>query len=219
MRKLLLIAPILCLAVACTTTPSGNSGVPGQVLIPLASGNYWIYVDSTFNDTTGAFETLYLDTVTLNGQTQQYSSADGNVVFYGVSDSLGWFGTGGYLGVDPSNTVIYGADSAGAQPYIFFETANADGVDLGSSTDYTNAACPVTYTLYGFVSTTKIGGFTSLQNTQVTTNCNGAITEQINTYVDPGIGVTRIVDYETATGGTSPQLSFTQTLQSYNITQ
>jgi hypothetical protein len=187
--------------------------------VPLATGNSWVYTDSVFNvNSGGAFDSAYVDSVGINAQTTSLQGPNGNVVFYGLNDPIGWFGSS-LLGVDPSNTVVYGLDSVtSTNAFVFFETATADGVILGSDVDNTtNPSCPVTYTLYGYATTTSINGHTCLKNVQTTVNCSNITTETINTYVAPGVGVVRIEDYETDSTGSTLSKSFTQTLKSYTV--
>ena len=218
MRKLISIVSLVIVAASCTPSTHYNSGTPSQPLIPLTSGNSWVYNDSNFNsNNAGIFDSTWIDSVTLNGQTTELSGPNGNVVFYGVNDASGWFGNS-YLGVDPSNTVVYGLDSVNSPAYIFFGTSSTDNAILGSDEDnVTNPTCPVTYTLYGFATSVTVNGHTCLRNIQQTTNCNGLIEEQINTYIAPGVGVVRIEDYEIDSTSSHLNLSFTQTLKSYTV--
>ena len=218
MRKLIFVLSLVIVAASCTPSTHYNSGTPSQPLIPLTSGNSWVYNDSNFNsNNAGIFDSTWVDSVILNGQTTTLSGPNGDVVFYGVNDASGWFGNS-YLGVDPSNTVVYGLDSVNSPAYIFFGTSGSDNAVLGSNEDNTtNPTCPTTYTLYGFATSVTINGHTCLRNVQQTTNCNGLIEEQINTYIAPGVGVVRIEDYEIDSTSSHLNLSYTQTLKSYTV--
>jgi hypothetical protein len=217
MQKLLVGLSMVLLIVSCTTNNGSQStGVPTQTLMPLQAGNSWIYVDSLFSDA-GTYDTAYSDTVVINSLTTSFSDPDETVSFFGISDPNGWFGTGTYMGVDQNNTVLYQLDSTGQTPDVFFETATTNGSLLGQGSGLTYTSCPVTYNLYGFTTPVVIGGRSCLENTEVTINCNGANVENINTYLDPGIGVVRIEDYELDSAGTSININFTQTLQSYTF--
>jgi hypothetical protein len=217
MRKLILIATIALVAVSCTSNNHTNTGVPSQPLIPLATGYYWVYVDSVFNqDQGGAFDSVYLDTMTVNSNILELNGQNGPVTFYGVTDPNGWFGNS-YLAVDPSNTEAYGLDSANGSPYTFFGTSTVDDALLGQSIDNTNPSCPTTYALYGWASAFTVDTTQCLKNVQEAINCNSVILEQINTYIAPGRGVIRIEDYEQDSLGTNLNKSFTMTLKSYNL--
>ncbi|TDX01182.1 hypothetical protein [Dinghuibacter silviterrae] len=217
MRKLIFVLPLL-IAAACTPSSHYNTGTPSQPLIPLTSGNSWIYVDSVFNNNNGgAFDTAWTDSVSLTGQTAEFTGPNGTVEFYQLNDPTGWFGSS-YLGVDPSNTVVYGLDSLNANAYVYFGTATQDGEVLGSSEDNTtNPSCPITYDLYGFATSVVVNGHTCLRNVETALNCNNFTVEQINTYIAPGVGVVRIEDYESDSTLTHTNLSFTQTLKSYTV--
>ena len=208
---------LVLLAVSCTPSSNYNTGVPSQPLMPLASGDQWIYLDSVFNnDNGGALDTIYIDTMVINSQTLAYNGPNGNITFYGVTDPNGWWGDTSYIGLDPSNTVLYGVDGQSGSPYAFFGTSSADGVVLGQSTDYTtNPNCPTQYSLIGYATPVKVGSYTCLWNQQNAVNCNNFTVETINTYVDPGVGVVRIVDFESDSTGANLNLSFSMTLQSY----
>lgn len=221
MRKLFFILPLFVVAAACTPKSSYNSGTPSQPLVPVVPGNYWIYQDSVFNQNNlGVFENTYRDSMYVTSTSAELTGTNGVVVFYQLADTGGWFGDS-FMGLDPSNTVLYGLDSLNGTAYIEFGTSSQDGASLGSDVDNTtNPACPVTYTLYGYATTTVINGHTCLKNVQTTVNCNTFTLEQINTYVAPGVGVVRIEDYEADSTLTHLNLSFTQTLTAtYNVQQ
>jgi hypothetical protein len=209
---------MIVLAVSCTHNTATNTGVPSLPLIPLTAGNVWIYTDSIFNNQSGGtLDSVYTDSVVVNSQTADFSSQNGQIVFYGVTDPNGWFGNS-YLGVDPTNTAAYGLDSLNGTPYTFFATSTVDQALLGQSTDYTDYPnCPETYSLYGYATTTTIGGHTCLQNIQTTVNCSNLLLEQINTYLAPGVGIVRIADYESDSTGANLNRSFSMTLQSYTL--
>jgi hypothetical protein len=190
MKKSLLFLVVPILAISCAKMNSGYTSAPGPSLWPLKAGNSWIYQDSLFTDT--AFTSAYLDTATITAQTQtdQYGT-----IYYGISEYNGWFGTGGYVAVDPYNTTIYEVDSLNKSPYIFFETAQYDGQFLGSGYDFSDINCTKKLSQYGLVTTTSINGFNCLKNIEYTVDCNNITTEAVVTYVSPGVGVVRMEDY------------------------
>jgi hypothetical protein len=212
---------ILLIAAFVSCSPSHNNlntGVPTLPLIPLAEGNTWIYTDTIF---ASAGDTIYQDTVSINGNAIEFSSQNGNVPFYGVTetDTTGIFSGGQYLGLDPSNTAIYQYDSVfSSQPYVYFATANADGTNLGtgSQQDPVTPSCTDLITQYGYVSTTVINGHTCLKNILYVTNCSNTQTEADVIYIDPGIGLVRFENYELNGSGTLA-LVFSQTLASDNL--
>lgn len=229
MRKLSVfcfILAVVAFASSCSTNPGKvNTGVPSQPLIPLQTGYQWIYVDTLFSTTTaGAVDTVYADTLTVNNQELEFGSSNGNVTFYGVteSDTGGIFGVGNYIGLDPSNTAIYEYDTAavyGGQPYVYFETASADGTFLGqgSQTDPNNPSCTDALNQYGYITPTTIAGKSCLKNVIIATNCSGQTVEQDIIYIDPGIGLVRFEDWTLNSAGTSLVLDFSQTLVSDNL--
>lgn len=213
MKKFLLFLSVIILAISCTKLSSGYSGNPGPLLWPLKAGDVWVYQDSLFTDT--AFTSANLDTATINTQTatDQYGTT-----YYGISEPNGWFGTGGYVAVDPSNTTIYELDSLSNSPYIFFQTVQQDGQFIGSGYDFSDPTCVKQSSQYGIATTTSINGYSCLENIEYTVDCNNITKEAVVTYVSPGVGVVRMEDYMAdSTRNNTLFLDYSQTLQSQKI--
>jgi hypothetical protein len=223
--KVLLTSSIIlaCIVImSCNKNSSGpNAGAGANSLFPLTQGNTWYYQDSAFTaDTTSVvLNTAYADTMTVtkNTFTDNYGT-----VYLEMNDTYGWF-DGSYIAVDPSNDAIYEADSIGGlSPYTAFAVAQSDGqVIQQNSGQYNpnNSACPLTSTLYGFVTPTTINGFSCISNVLLTTDCNSVPLEQIITYDCPGTGIVRIEDDEADSTSTGVTLykNYTQTLTSATI--
>lgn len=215
----MMIMPLFLAAAACSTKSNFSTGVPSQPLIPLTPGNSWVYLDSSFdNNNGGVFDKTWQGTMTVGSTTTSLQGSNGGeVVFYQVSDTAGWF-LNTFLAVDPTNTAVYGLDSASGGAYVLFGTSTTDGAELGQSVDTAGTnGCSLTYTLYGWSSSVVINGHTCLHNVQTTVNCNNFTTEQINTYIAPGVGVVRIEDYESDSTKTHLNKSYTQTLSTYTV--
>jgi hypothetical protein len=217
--SMLLLGAILTFSCHKITSPNNsNPGNSATALWPLGYGNVWYYNDSSFSDTSAVITTPtahYLDTISVITQGEN----SGGLYFYGLNNPNGWFGTGSYIAVDPTNTSVYEWDSLSGEPYYtFFETASQDGTYLGSGTDYTtNPACPITSTQYGFASTTTIGAYTCQANIIYTVNCNNVTIETTAYYLAPGVGPVRIEDYALDTATNQMYLDYSQTLTSYNL--
>ncbi len=210
MRKLLLFAVVVTGAFSCS---KNAQNAISATLWPIKPGNTWIYKDSVFSDT--ALTTSYLDTAYIGSA--KVTDASG-LHYYDVHDSLGWFGTGGYVGVDPTNSTIYEWDNQSASPYIFFQTAQVDGQQVGYGTDYSNAACPLQFISYGFVTPTMINGYSCLKNIEYTVDCNNITKEAIVTLVSPGTGVVRMEDWlADSTQNNALYMDYSQTLQSAKL--
>jgi len=220
--KVLLTSSIIlaCIIVlSCNKNSSGpNPGAGPNSLFPLTQGSMWYYNDSSFNaDST--LSSYWIDSmgVTKNTVVDQYGT-----VYLEVSDANGWF-TGSYIAVDPSNDAFYEIDTGQVQAYTAFAVPSADGQIIQQSTgEYNpnNIACPLTSTLYGFVTPVTINTFTQcLTNILLTTDCNNVSLETIYTYDQPGIGVVRIEDDEadSTTSGVTLYKQYSQTLTSANI--
>jgi len=200
---------------ACTKTSTNSNNINSSTsLLPLKAGNYWIYQDSSF-DASGNLQVSAHDSTFINKNTTSVSG----VTFYGITDSIGWFGTGGYVTVDPSNTYLYGLDSLNAPNYLFFALAPGDGYLIGSSTDYSNPACLGTYALYGFASTYKVNGYTCYRSYGYYKDCNNNILNAYIYYVCPGVGIVRIEDYlaNPNVNTNTLYMDYSQTLQSYKL--
>lgn len=193
------------------TTTSGSTGS----IWPLKAGNSFVYQDSVFNSD-GSVAEYYSDSAYINSVT---ASRNG-IAFFGINDSLGWFGTGSLLAVDPSNTLIYGLDSLNeSSPYLVFSLAPADGYLLGSEQDFSNPSCIGVDALYGFISTYSVAGYTCYKNIEYEKDCNGNIIYTTVTYISPGAGIVRIEEYSVVPGSTTNALylDYSQTLKSVTL--
>ncbi len=218
-KKLAFLIPVLVIALwSCTKTSTTAPVNPGSSssIWPLKAGNSFIYQDTVFNADGSAAE-FYTDSAYVNTQTTSRSG----VTFYGFTDSLGWFGTGGFLAIDPANTAIYGLDSANevSSPYLVFAIAPADGYLLASNQDFSNPNCIGFDASYGFTSTYNVAGYSCYKNIEYIRDCNGNITYTTVTYVSPGAGIVRVEEYSVVPGSTSNALylDYSQTLQSLHL--
>jgi hypothetical protein len=213
MLKLLLGSFLVISVLTISCSKNANTTNPETLktsLWPLKFGNSWVYVDSTFSDS--SFTGAYPDTALVLRQT--LTDAYGSIYFE-VSDPYGWFGTGGYFSVDPTNTTINAYDSVSNSNYLFFQIASQDGTLIGSGSDFTNPTCPVQESQYGFLSTTNIAGYSCFKNIAYNNNCNGVTEETIIIYMAPGAGVVRIEDYVAdSTKNNALYLQYSQTLVS-----
>ncbi|GGA92316.1 hypothetical protein [Puia dinghuensis] len=192
----ILIAVVSVLAVACHKNSSGPSaGYGPNSLFPLTAGDTWYYTDSSFNDT--AFAGAYKDTMVATKNTYQDPST--GTIFLGVNNPNGWF-VGSYIAVDPANTAVYEVDSPAFSPYTFFQTVSQDG-QVGTGSDYSNPTCVVTSVQYGYANPVSVYGYQCYRNAEVITDCHSITLEEVDTYLSPGVGVVRIVDYKTDTVG------------------
>jgi hypothetical protein len=200
------------LVFSCSKHSTGpNPGSGANSLFPLVQGSAWYYADSAFTDST--VTAAYLDTMTV---TKATTTDNTGTVYVELNDPYGWF-DGSYISVDPSNDAIYEVDSPYFQPYTFFAVAQSDGQIIGTGTDFTNPACPLYTTQYGWTTPVTVGTFQNcLENLEVTIDCNNNPQEQIVSFVAEGTGVVRIVHYlpDSATGPLHEDYS--QTLQSYS---
>jgi hypothetical protein len=213
MKKLLLFLSIFILATSCSKPkPVYNTGNGQPILWPLRAGGEWIYQDSVFADS--GLQSSNLDTalITIQTETDQYGT-----IYYGISEPSGWFGTGGFVAVDASNTTIYEVDSANNSPYLFFQAVEQDGQFIGSGYDYSDASCTKQASQYGYVTPTIINGFSCLKNIEYTVDCNNVTKEEVVTYVSPGVGVVRMEDYMAdSIRNNALFMDYSQTLQSHN---
>jgi hypothetical protein len=206
-----LIISVIC--ISCSKSNNPNPEASKTSLWPLKYGNSWTYTDSVFSDS--SLSTAYSDTAIVL-KTPITDNA-GNV-YLEVYNPNGWFGSGSYFSVDPSNTFINGYDSASGSAYLFFQIAGQDGTLVGNGTDFSNPTCPVTDNQYGFASTTTIKGYNCYKNIEINTNCNGVALETTVTYVAQGVGVVRIEDYVAdSTKNNAIYLDYSQTLDSATI--
>jgi len=215
MKKVIFCIIIAAAAFSCTKNPTLVSpGSSASSLWPLKAGNTWVYQDSVLNPT-GPAALIYADTISVTNKT--YNDPSG-ITFYGIQDNTyGFFASGNYIAVDPSNTAIYMMDSLSSSPYVFFATSNQDGALLGSANDFSNPLCVGLFSQYGFVTPTTINGYSCLKNIEYNTDCNNATKEVIVTYVSAGVGVVRMEDYEQNPATNSLYLDYSQTLQSYKL--
>jgi hypothetical protein len=215
-RLLLLSFAVLIVSIigqSCAKSNTTNPETLKTSLWPLKFGNTWVYTDSLFSDS--ALTTTYLDTAVILHQ--NFADPTG-LLYFEISDPNGWFGTGNYLAVDPSNTMIYDYDSVNAGTYLLFGIPNQDGTIVGSGTDFTNPTCPLQENIYGFVSTVNVDGYTCYQNIEYNTDCHGVVQETIIIYVAVGAGVVRIEDYLANPNNNNTQyLQYSQTLVSEGL--
>jgi hypothetical protein len=193
-----LIGLVTVIAISCSKHSSGPSaGYGPNSLFPTTNGDTWYFEDSAFNDT--ALITAYPDTMVATKN--PYTDPTTGLVFLEMNNPYGWF-DGSYIAVDPTNDIVYEADSiSGYQSYIFFALVTADGPIGPSSVDYSNPACPITYTQYGYAAELQEYGYPCYENTELVQDCHSIILEQTNSWVSPGVGVVRIEDYLTDTVG------------------
>jgi hypothetical protein len=204
---------ISIIGISCSKPNVTNPETTKTSLWPLKFGNTWIYTDSVFTDS--SLTAAYPDTAVILKNT--LNDGAGNIYFE-LSNPNGWFGSGSYFSVDPSNTIINGFDSASNSSYLFFQIANQDGTLVGSGNDFTNPACPVQENQYGFLSTTTVKGYGCYKNIEINSNCNGVTLETIVSYVAPGVGVVRIEDYVAdSTKNNALYMDYSQTLNSLTI--
>jgi hypothetical protein len=200
------------LVISCSKHSSGpNPGSGAQSLFPLVQGSIWYYADSAFSDS--VVTAAYLDTMTVTKNTYQDQTG---TTYLELNDPYGWF-DGSYISVDPSNDAIYEVDSPYFSPYTFFAVAQQDGQTIGTGTDFTNPACPLYTTQYGWVTPVNINGFSCLENLEYTTDCNNNPQEEIVSYVSEGTGLVRIVHYLPDSTAGPLYEDYSQTLQSATI--
>jgi hypothetical protein len=206
MQKLsMLLLLVILIAASCSKNSTNNNG---PILWPLKAGNTWVYQDSVFSST--GLDSVYLDTATFTSKTL----TDANGVYYAnIQEPNGWFGTGGYIGVDAGNTTIFEWDSLSNGPYIFFQTVLFDGTFIGSGIDDSDPNCPKQGAQYGYATPASIAGYNCLINVEYTTDCNNITKEAVVTYVSPGVGVVRMEDYMADSTNTL-YLDYSQTLHS-----
>ncbi len=225
--KVLLTSSIIVASIvvlSCNKNSSGpNPGAGPSSLFPLTQGNTWYYQDSAFtpDSTSIILNTAYPDTMTVSRNT--YTDSYGTV-YLELNNTYGWF-NGSYVAVDPTNDAIYEADSLGGmQPYTAFSLAQSDGQIIQQNTGQynpNNTACPLTSSLYGFVTPVTIGAYSNcLTNILLTTDCNSVPVQQIITYDCPGTVIVRKEEDEvdsTTGGGVTLYKSYSQTLTSATI--
>jgi len=213
MKRVSFVAIILSIVVfmACSkSTDNGVSVSSSSSLWPLKTGNTFIYQDTAF-DASGNVLESYKDSAFITNLT---TSVEGTP-FFQINDSLGWFGTGSYVGVGGANTSLFGLDSLNAAPYIFFSEAPYDSYLIGSSQDFSNPTCVSLDALYGFLTTYNVKGYTCYKSVEDITDCNNNITYAVVYYISPGYGVVRIEEYSPNPNSTNTlYLDYSQTLVS-----
>ena len=213
---LLLFGIVLFFGCSKNISNSNNNGFicTTSSLWPLKAGNAFLYQDSVFDANNNVIES-FSDSAYITNQTVNINGS----VFYGINDSLGWFGTGSYVTVGSSNTSLYMLDSANASSaYIFFAEAPGDSYLIASSKDFSNPNCISTDALYGFATTYTIKGYTCYKSVETITDCNNAVTYALVYYVSPGAGIVRIEEYSQNPSNTSQlYLDYSQTLVSEKI--
>ncbi len=214
-RTLICTLLILSIITVSCHKSSTNPGIGPNSLLPLVPGNNWIYKDSVFN-TTG-FQYWVPDTVTITSATMKDSYGS---LYYMISDPMAglYQSTSSYVSVDPSNYLVYEADSPSFSPYIHYEQAQTDGQLLEQGSDYSNPGCPIQYNLYGFATPVSINGNTSYKNIQYAIDCNGITREATVMYSSPGVGFTRMEDWSpTDSTGANLFMDYSQTLVSKTL--
>jgi hypothetical protein len=203
--------------VACTKTV--NPIVPNNPntssLFPIKQGNNWIYQDSVFDATQNLINS-YTDSMFIKNTTV----TNNGIVFTALNDSLGWFGSKGFIALSSNNQNIYALDSANApNPYVFFASSSVDGALIGSSQDFSNPSCIKQDQLYGFATSYNIAGYNCYKNISLVKDCNGIILYTNLAYVSPGVGMVRIENYIVVPGSSSNTLyrNFSQTLIKANL--
>lgn len=192
-----LFAAVAILSVACHKNTSGpNPGYGANSLFPLTAGNTWYFQDSAFSDS-GQAE-AYLDTMIATKNT--WTDPGSGTIFLGLQDgAYGWFDSS-YIAVAPDNSAVYEADAPNYQPYIFFQTVNQDGA-IGTGGDYSNPACVIGSTQYGYAASVSVYGYQAYKNVEVIKDCNNIVLEQVVAYLSPGVGPVRLEDWRTDTTG------------------
>jgi hypothetical protein len=208
-----LVLVVVVVIFACSKSVSNpvlnTNGSTANQLFPIKQGNSWVYQDSVF-DATQTMINVYVDSMYLKTNTTSYSG----VVFTALNDSLGWFGSKGFIANSADLYNVYALDSANSAPYLFFASSGADNSLIASNQDYSNPACFTLDQLYGFITTYTINGNVCYKNISLVKDCNGNVTNTNVVYVSPGIGLVRLENYIQVPGSTSHTLyrNFSQTL-------
>jgi hypothetical protein len=185
------------LSVACHKNTSGpNPGHGPNSLFPLTAGDTWYFQDSAFTDS-GQWE-AHLDTMVATKN--MWTDPGSGTIFLGLQDGpYGWFDSS-YIAVDPSNYAVYEADAPNYQPYILLQTVSQDGA-VSSDGDYSNPACVIGSTQYGYAAPVSLYGYQAYKNVEVVKDCNNIVLEEVVTYLSPGVGPVRMEDWRTDTTG------------------
>lgn len=211
LTSVVILASLMVFSCKKHSTPP-NPGSGPNSLFPLTQGSVWYYADSAFSDS--AVTAAYSDTMTVTKIPYQDQSG---TIYLELNDVYGWF-DGSYIAVDPSNDAIYEVDSPYFQPYTFFAVPQQDGQTIGTGTDYTNPACPFYTTQVGYLTPVTIGQYDKCyENVESTTDCHGNPQEEIDSYVQPGTGVVRIVHWLPDSTSGNIHVDYSQTLQSATI--
>lgn len=186
-------------------------------LLPLVSGNKWIYRDSTY-DTSAVVKEAYIDTAVLTSRTTT-SSAYPGVTFYNMNDSNGWFGTNSYLAnyTDVNSSYVLIMDTINKSPYLFFQTSPSDQLLLSSSRYRVDSSCIGALYVYGYATPIVVNNFSCTANVYLIYDCNNLVKEEVIEYVSSSVGVVRIEDYLQKHGDANPTLylNYSQTLQKF----
>jgi len=182
---------------ACHKNSSGpNPGYGPNSLFPLTAGDTWYYQDSAFTDSSFLWTTLDTMVATKNTITDPNSGT----IFLGLQDGVnGWFDSS-YIAVSPDNYTVYEADAPDYSPYVMFQAVGQDGA-IGSGGDYSNPACVIGSTQYGYAQPVAVAGYQAYKNVEVVQNCNNVVLEEVVTYLSPGVGPVRMEDWRTDTTG------------------
>jgi hypothetical protein len=194
---LILFAAVAVFSLACHKNTSGpNPGYGPNSLFPLTAGDTWYFTDSVFTDS-GTMQTQ-LDTMVATKN--MWTDPGSGTIFLGLQDGpYGWFDSS-YIAVDPNNYAVYEADAPDYSPYLFFQTVSQDGA-IGSNGDYSNPACVIGSTQYGYAAPVSVYGYQAYRNVQVVKDCNNIVLEEIVSYLSPGVGPVRLEDWRTDTTG------------------
>lgn len=222
-NRILNIGVILFLVVfivSCKKEATVVSNVPtygNSNLWAIKAGNIWIYQDSIYNSG-NTLKSAFTDTVYMTNKTTTSPDASG-ITFYGLNDSLGWFGRNAYIATpsDQYGGYILVIDSLGRSPYYFFLTASYDYQTLLSSKIAIDSTCTGTDRQYGFITPTTINGYSCIKNIEIISDCSLNVVEKIITYVSSGVGLVRIENYKKVPNKNngSIYLSFSQTLKKF----
>jgi hypothetical protein len=191
------IVSLSLFSVACHKNSSGpNAGYGPNSLFPLTAGDTWYFQDSAFSDS--GQQGTYLDTLVATKNT--WTDPGTGTIFLGLQDGpYGWFDSS-FIAVDPNNYAVYESDPPNYQPYVLFQTVSQDGA-IGSGGDYSNPACVISSTQYGYAAPVSIYGYQAYKNVEVIKDCNNIVVEEVVSYLSPGVGPVRLEDWRTDTTG------------------
>jgi hypothetical protein len=211
MRKIAVFLTLTTLGFCCdpSTTPSPSPSVTNG-LMPLAVGNSWSYVKTSYDSNSGAPIDTGSDAIYITGQV----SVNGTTYFQQAQLSItNIYAPSYFLNVD-SNTLDK-IDSA--VQYVFFKRVATDSSFVDSWADTVTSQCKGLNTLYGFTDTTTINGYHCLRNVVYVTNCMGFNFETWVYYLQPKLGFVRIQHYVMKQDHSSFYLQFQDDLSGYQI--